>query len=180
MSPAFQTNTLNNIQSISHFDEKGKVKTGKKSENRLKTDRNYSCVVNICGRKAGKKFLSQNSGGQIARECDTIRLDGANTVAKEKQRLPPVHPQAQHRFDGGLEMDPGRRAAAAQNLQMMYCYFDPDGSVFTNNSTRQDMGKKQPVRCRDCKHYHPGFTCDLMQKPIMSGDDWFCKDGERK
>jgi len=25
---------------------------------------------------------------------------------------------------------------------MMYCYFDPDNSVFTNNSTRQDMGKK--------------------------------------
>lgn len=32
--------------------------------------------------------------------------------------------------------------AAARNLEMMYCYFDPDGSVFTNNSTRQDMGKK--------------------------------------
>ncbi len=32
--------------------------------------------------------------------------------------------------------------AAARNLEMMYCYFDPDNSVFTNNSTRQDMGKK--------------------------------------
>ena len=32
--------------------------------------------------------------------------------------------------------------AAAKNLEMMYCYFDPDNSVFTNNSTRQDMGKK--------------------------------------
>ena len=32
--------------------------------------------------------------------------------------------------------------AAAKNLTMMYAYFDPDGSVFTNNSTRQDMGKK--------------------------------------
>lgn len=32
--------------------------------------------------------------------------------------------------------------AAAKNLTMMYVYFDPDGSVFTNNSTRQDMGKK--------------------------------------
>lgn len=32
--------------------------------------------------------------------------------------------------------------AAAKNLKMMYCYFDPDGSIFTNNSTRQDMGKK--------------------------------------
>lgn len=32
--------------------------------------------------------------------------------------------------------------AAAKNLEMMYCYFDPDNSVFTNNSTRQDMGHK--------------------------------------
>lgn len=38
----------------------------------------------------------------------------------------------------------------------------------------------QIVRCKDCKHYHPGFTCDLMQKPIMKGDDYFCADGERK
>ncbi len=32
--------------------------------------------------------------------------------------------------------------AAAKNLEMMYCYFDPDHSVFTNNSTRQDLGRK--------------------------------------
>ncbi|MDD3335137.1 MAG: hypothetical protein PHI98_06405 [Eubacteriales bacterium] len=32
--------------------------------------------------------------------------------------------------------------AAEKNLEMMYCYFDPDDSVFTNNSTRQDLGKK--------------------------------------
>ena len=32
--------------------------------------------------------------------------------------------------------------AAAKNLEMMYCYFDPDNSVFTNNSTRQDLGRK--------------------------------------
>ncbi len=32
--------------------------------------------------------------------------------------------------------------AAAMNLEMMYCYFDPDNSVFTNNSTRQDLGTK--------------------------------------
>ena len=38
----------------------------------------------------------------------------------------------------------------------------------------------QIVRCKDCKHYHPGFTCDLMQKPIMKDADWFCADGEVK
>lgn len=32
--------------------------------------------------------------------------------------------------------------AAARNLEMMFCYFEPDGSVFTGNSTRQDMGRK--------------------------------------
>ena len=32
--------------------------------------------------------------------------------------------------------------AAAMNLEMMYCYFDPDASIFTGNSTRQDMGTK--------------------------------------
>jgi hypothetical protein len=31
---------------------------------------------------------------------------------------------------------------AARNLRMMLCYFDPDGSVFTGNSTRQDQGRK--------------------------------------
>ena len=38
----------------------------------------------------------------------------------------------------------------------------------------------QIVRCKNCKHYHKGFNCDLLQKPILKGDDWFCADGERK
>jgi hypothetical protein len=32
--------------------------------------------------------------------------------------------------------------AARRNLEMMYTYIDPDDSVFTNNSTRQDYGRK--------------------------------------
>lgn len=36
------------------------------------------------------------------------------------------------------------------------------------------------VHCKDCKHYHKGFNCDLLQKPIMKGDDWFCADGVAK
>ena len=35
------------------------------------------------------------------------------------------------------------------------------------------------VRCRDCKHYHHGYCCDLLQKPIMSSPDYYCADGER-
>ena len=37
------------------------------------------------------------------------------------------------------------------------------------------------VRCKDCKHYHQGFGCDLMQRPSVGKDlDWFCADGEMK
>lgn len=36
------------------------------------------------------------------------------------------------------------------------------------------------VRCKDCKHYHKGFNCDLLQKPILKDDNWFCADGERR
>ena len=37
------------------------------------------------------------------------------------------------------------------------------------------------VRCKDCKHYHQGFGCDLMQRPSVGKDlDWFCADGERR
>lgn len=32
--------------------------------------------------------------------------------------------------------------ASKANLEMMFCYIDPDDSVFTNNSTRQDYGRK--------------------------------------
>ena len=41
------------------------------------------------------------------------------------------------------------------------------------------IAKKELVRYKDCKHYHKGFNCDLMQKPIMKDDDWFYADGER-
>lgn len=37
------------------------------------------------------------------------------------------------------------------------------------------------VRCKDCKHYHKGFGCDLMQRPSVGKDlDWFCADGQRE
>ena len=36
----------------------------------------------------------------------------------------------------------------------------------------------QIVRCKDCKHYHKGFGCDLMQRPSVGKDlNWFCADG---
>lgn len=38
--------------------------------------------------------------------------------------------------------DKGYLEAARSNLQMMYAYIEPDGSIFTNNSTRQDLGCK--------------------------------------
>lgn len=33
---------------------------------------------------------------------------------------------------------------AAKNLEMMFCYFEPDGSVFTQNSVRVDKGEGMP------------------------------------
>jgi len=38
--------------------------------------------------------------------------------------------------------DPGYLAYVDRNLQMMLTYVDPDHSIFTNNSTRQDRGVK--------------------------------------
>lgn len=49
--------------------------------------------------------------------------------------------------------------------------YKPDG-------TPKDM--VEVIRCKDCKHYHKGFDCDLLQKPILKGDDWFCADGRRE
>lgn len=49
--------------------------------------------------------------------------------------------------------------------------YKPDG-------TPKDM--VEVIRCKDCKHYHKGFGCDLLQKPILKGDDWFCADGRRE
>ena len=48
---------------------------------------------------------------------------------------------------------------------------------------KEDISKTETttiVRCRECKHYHKGFNCDLLQKPIMKGDDWFCADGVKR
>lgn len=38
--------------------------------------------------------------------------------------------------------DPSYLEYAKRNLYMMLSYIEPDGSIFTNNSTRQDRGKK--------------------------------------
>ncbi len=38
--------------------------------------------------------------------------------------------------------DPCYLEAACRNLSMMYAYIDPDGTIFTNNSTRQDYGAR--------------------------------------
>lgn len=63
-------------------------------------------------------------------------------------------------------------------------------SKWLNNKTQMVISKqelidalttyKKFVRCKDCKHYHNGFNCDLLQKPIMTDANWYCADGERR
>ena len=55
--------------------------------------------------------------------------------------------------------------------QMAMLGYEPNGNP-------KDM--VEVVRRKDCKHYHKGFSCDLLQKPILKGDDWFCADGRRE
>lgn len=68
--------------------------------------------------------------------------------------------------------------AAAQNLQMMYCYFDPDGSVFTNNSTRQDLGKKVYAESYYILYLLVGY---LLRRPDLGAmAEWIWQDCRRR
>lgn len=69
--------------------------------------------------------------------------------------------------------DEERREIARNSYyaQLEMLGYKPDG-------TPKDM--VEVIRCKDCKHYHKGFCCDLLQKPILKGDDWFCADGRRE
>ena len=48
------------------------------------------------------------------------------------------------------------------------------------NMIENGLHLQQLVRCKDCKHYHKGFNCDLLQKPFNKDVDWFCADGDRR
>lgn len=40
---------------------------------------------------------------------------------------------------------------------------------------------KELVKCKNCKHFHHGFTCDLLQKPALAdSNSYYCANGERK
>ena len=51
----------------------------------------------------------------------------------------------------------------------------PENGMLVNGTPIQEL-----VRCKDCEHYHKGFNCDLMQKPITKDGDYFCADGRRR
>ena len=40
--------------------------------------------------------------------------------------------------------------------------------------------QSQVTLCKDCKHNHPGLTCDLLNRPFGKGEEWGCIEGERK
>lgn len=68
--------------------------------------------------------------------------------------------------------------AAAQNLDMMYAYFDPDGSVFTNNSTRQDLGKKVYSESYYILYLLVGY---LLKRPDLGAmAEWIWQDCRRR
>ena len=46
-----------------------------------------------------------------------------------------------------------------RKLEMMLTYIDPDDSIFTNNSTRWDMGKKIYPREYYLEYLYMGYTC---------------------
>lgn len=50
-------------------------------------------------------------------------------------------------------------APVLRNLEMMLTYIDPDDSIFTNNSTRWDMGKKIYPREYYLEYLYMGYTC---------------------
>ena len=61
--------------------------------------------------------------------------------------------------------------AARSNLRMMLSYIDPDGSVFTNNSTRQDYGQKVYLQ-----HYYLPFllTGYLLKDEALAAYSEYC------
>lgn len=97
-----------------------------------------SCLLN-CEKITGNRALGERAA-QYLREGLDINEDG-----EFSERSAGNYNQVNDDQMIRLYKATGDKAyleAAAKNLEMMYCYFDPDCSVFTNNSTRQDMGKK--------------------------------------
>lgn len=68
--------------------------------------------------------------------------------------------------------------AAKANLEMMYCYIDPDESVFTNNSTRQDYGRKVYLESYYDLFLMVGF---FLKKPELGAmAEWIWQSCRRK
>jgi hypothetical protein len=61
--------------------------------------------------------------------------------------------------------DPSFLAYVDRNLEMMLSYIEPDGSVFTNNSTRQDRGVKTWLDNYYCNYLE---AAKLLGKPLYS------------
>ncbi len=68
--------------------------------------------------------------------------------------------------------------AAARNLEMMYAYFDPDNSVFTNNSTRQDLGKKVYADTYYILYLLVGYF--LKRSDLGAMAEWIWQDCRRR
>lgn len=60
---------------------------------------------------------------------------------------------------------------AAANLEMMFSYFEPDGSVFTQNSVRVDKGEGMPGKA----FYPTNYYHIYLKAAVMTGNPRFAK-----
>jgi hypothetical protein len=114
-----------------------------------------SCA-RLCGegsfRKAAEKLLVEGIDNNVHGEYAERSAGNYNFVNNEQMIA-----LAEERGD------PSFYRYVARNLKMMEAYVDPDGSVFTNNSTRQDRGVKIYL-----DHYWPHYY--LMGRRQGRGD----------
>jgi hypothetical protein len=68
--------------------------------------------------------------------------------------------------------------SARRNLEMMYAYIDPDDSVFTNNSTRQDRGRKVYMDSYYELYLMAGWL--LQDKRLGAMAEWIYRSCQRR
>lgn len=64
---------------------------------------------------------------------------------------------------GNLSGDPTFFSYAVRNLRMMMTYMEPDKSIFTGNSTRQDNGKLVYPKDYYMEYLEMGIRCDIPE-----------------
>lgn len=66
---------------------------------------------------------------------------------------------------------------AVRNLKMMLCYLEPDGSIFTENSTRQDKGQKVYPRDYYLQYLDMGLRQNIPE--FLDAANWIFEQTEK-